>query len=278
MESSLIIVLLSVIFLLPVLTFMTSVIKVSGFGKTSFGQMLIKIFDYNSSEPPKLNPLPYITAFGNSVFESLPDILLVGVGVLALLLQNFPLLILLLTMLEIMLIRFGIGMATGYINPSTAYGTEKLRTGLRTPILETLISKLGSSNEVLFPNGTFFITGATMIYLVMALFYNYDIFSELDSSRNGGDWTARPWIGLSLTFAGMIGYAAYRMINTNESWGYLAITMLLAILIGILLVYQNTTLFGPEAVNFLGVPYLDSLLSTGGPITVCAATPAATNS
>jgi hypothetical protein len=278
MESSLIIVLLSVIFLLPVLTFMTSVIKVSGFGKSSFGQMLIKIFDYNSAEPPKLNPLPYITAFGNSVFESLPDILLVGVGVLALLLQNFPLLLLLVTMLEIMLIRFGIGMAVGYTNPATAYGTEKLRSGLRTPLLETLISKLGNANELLFPNGTFFITSATMIYLVMALFYNYDIFSELDSSRNGGDWTVRPWIGLGLTLTGMIGYAAYRMINTNESWGYLTITMLLAIFTGIVLVYQNTSLFGPEAVNFLGVPYLDNLLSTGGPITVCAATPAATNS
>ena len=275
MESSLIIVLLGVIFMLPVLTFMTSVIKVSGFGKTSLGQMLMKIFDYNPADPPKLNPLPYVTAFGTSVFDSLPDILLIGVGILALLLQNFPLLILLVTMLEIMLIRFGIGMAVGFMNPSTAYGTEKMRTGLRTPILETLIAKLGNANEVLFPNGTFFITGATLIYMVMSLFYNYDVFSELDSSRSsgGGDWSARPWIGLSLTLAGMIGYAAYRMMNTNESWGYLAITMLLAIFTGIVLVYQNTTLFGPEAVNFLGIPYLDSLLSTGAPITVCAATP-----
>lgn len=262
--------------MLPVLTFMTSVIKVSGFGKTSFGQMLMKMFDYNPADPPKLNPFPYVTAFGTSIFDSLPDILLIGVGVLALLLQNFPLLMLLVTMLEIMLIRFGIGMAVGFTNPSMAYGTEKLRTGLRTPILETLIAKLGNANEMLFPNGTFFITGATLIYMVMSLFYNYDVFSELDSSRGssgGGDWSARPWIGLSLTLAGMIGYAAYRMMNTNESWGYLAITMLLAIFTGILLVYQNTALFGPEAVNFLGIPYLDSLLSTGAPITVCAATP-----
>ena len=262
--------------MLPVLTFMTSIIKLSGFGKTSFGQLLLKIFDYNPADPPKLNPFPYVTAFGSSVFESLPDILIIGVGVLALLLQNFPLLILLVTMLEIMLIRFGIGMAVGYMNPATAYGTEKLRTGLRTPILETLIAKLGNANEVLFPNGTFFITGATLIYLVMTLFYNYDVFSELDSSRgsgSSGDWSVRPWIGLSLALSSMIGYAIYRMINTNESWGYLAITMLLAIFTGIVLVYQNTTLFGPEAVNFLGVPYLDSLLSTGGPITVCAATP-----
>jgi hypothetical protein len=273
MESSLIIPLLCVIFLLPVLTFMTSIIKVSGFGKTSFGQVFIKFFDYNPADPPKLNPFPYVSAFGNSVFESLPDILLIGVGVLALLLQNFPLLMLLITMLEIMLIRFGIGMAVGYTDPAAAYGTEKIRTGIRTPIIETLIAKLGNANDLIFPNGSLFITGATIIYLVMSLFYNYDVFSELDSSRTsgGGDWTARPWIGLTLALTGMIGYIAYRLINTTDTWGPLTITMFISILTGILLVYQNTTLFGPESVNFLGVPYLDSLLSTGGPITVCAA-------
>jgi hypothetical protein len=211
MESSLIIPLLSILFFLPVLTFMTSMIKVSGFGNSSFGRYFIKFFDYNPTDPPRLNPLPYVTAFGNSVFESLPDILLIGIAVLALLLQNFPLFILLLTMLEIMLIRFGIGMAVGYLNPSTAYGTEKLRTGLRTPIIETLLAKLGNANDVLFPNGTLFITGTTIIYLVMSLFYNYDIFSELDSTRSGGDWTARPWIGLVLSLTGLIGYATYRI-------------------------------------------------------------------
>jgi hypothetical protein len=252
---------------------MTSIIKVSGFGNTSFGQFLIKFFDYNPANPPRLNPFPYVTAFGNSVFESLPDILLIGVGVLALLLQNFPLLILLVTMLEIMLIRFGIGMAVGYTDPSAAYGTEKVRSGIRTPIVETLLAKLGNANDLIFPNGTLFITGSTVMYLVMSLFYNYDVFTELDSSRTegGGDWTARPWIGLSLALTGMIGYIAYRLINTSDSWGTLTITMLLAIFTGIVLVYQNTTLFGPEAVNFLGIPYLNSLLATGGPITVCAA-------
>jgi hypothetical protein len=270
MESSLIIPLLCVIFLLPLLTFMTSVIKVSGIGKTTFGQFFIKFFDYDPNTPPRLNPFPYVSAFGNSVFESLPDILIIGVGVLALLLQNFPLLVLLGTMLEIMLIRYGISAATGYTNPSVAYGTEKIRTGIRTPIIESLIAKLGNANEIIFPNGAFFITGSTVIYLVMSLFYNYDVFTELDSARNGGDWTARPWIGLSLALTGMLGYIAYRLINTTDHWGVLAITMLLSIFTGVTLLYQNTKLFGPEAVNFLGVPYLDSLLSTGGPITVCA--------
>ena len=272
MESTIIIPLLCIILFLPFITFITSLVKVSGIAKTSFGEFIVKFFDYDPANPPLLNPFPYGTAFINSVLGSLPDLLIIGVGLLALILQSFPLLILLLTMLEIILIRYGLGMAIGYTNPGMSYGTEKLRTGIRTPIIETLFSKLGSANEIIFPNGTLFITGSTVIYCVMSLFYNYDIFSELDSTGNGGDWTARPWIGLMLAATGMIGYAAYRMMNSTESWGSLAITILLAVFTGILLVYQNTSLIGSEAVNFLGVPYLDSKLSTGGPITVCAPT------
>ncbi len=270
MESTIINVLLGILISLPFITFLTSLIKSSDI---SWLGWLVDFFDYDPAKPPNpLNPFPYMSAFTKSVLGSLPDLLIIGVGVLALLLQNFPLLILLLTMLEILLIRFGIGMAVGYTNPNLAYGTEKSRTGMRTPILETILSKLGNANEYIFPNGTLFITGATLVYCVMSLFYNYDVFSELDSTGNGGDWTARPWIGLVLTAAGLIGYAAFRMIKNSESWGMLAITILLATLTGILLVYQNTNMFGPEAVNFLGVPYLDSLLSSGGPITVCAPT------
>lgn len=271
MDSAIIIPLLCVILFIPFLTFLTTVVKVSGFGSTSFGQVLLKIFDYDPQNPPSpLNPFPYANVFIQSVMGSLPDLLIIGVGILALLLQNFPLLILLLTMLEIILIRFGLGMAIGYTNPEMSYGTEKLRTGMRLPIIETIFAKLGNANEIIFPNGTLFITATTLIYCVMALFYNYDVFSELDSTKNGGDWTARPWIGLTLTIAGIITYSAYRLLNTNEHWGSLAITILLSVLIGVLLVYQNTSMFGSEAVNFLGVPYLDSLLSSGGPITVCA--------
>lgn len=272
MDSTIMIITLCTLLFLPFVSFLATLVKVSGFGSSSIGQLFMKIFDYDPANPPLLNPFPYISAFIQSVMGSLPDLLIIGVGILALLLQNFPLLILLLTMLEILLIRFGLGMAIGYTNPGLSYGTEKLRTGIRTPIMETLFAKLGNANEIIFPNGTLFITGATLIYCVMALFYNYDVFSELDSAGNGGDWSVRPWIGLSIVATGLISYSAYRMIKGNESWGSLAITILLAVLTGTLLVYQNTNIFGAEAVNFLGVPYLDSLLSSGGPITVCAPT------
>ncbi len=54
-----------------------------------------------------------------------------------------------------------------------------------------------------------------------------------------------------------------------DSIGSLLISTLMAILAGLVISYQNNTLFGREAINILGLPYLDDRLETGDSVVVC---------
>jgi hypothetical protein len=237
--------------------------NIIGIGEKSFLGGLFSIFRFDPDKP--WNPLPYTKAFMENCIHALPDSLIIGTGILALLLQNFPLFILLLTMMEIILIRLGLGSAIAYSMPSLAYGNERCRTGIRTPILETLLAKLSSASEVIFPSGTLFIFGAILSYVSLTTYYNYDVLKDL-----GSQWEARAWIGPALSMMTLVFYGLYRLVTGCESMGMIAVTLFLSIFVGGLLVYQNAAFFGPEAVNLLGLPYLDSRLEKGSTLFVCS--------
>ncbi len=237
--------------------------NILGIGPNSFLSGLFSIFRYDPDKP--WNPLPYTKAFMENCIEALPDSLIIGTGALALLLQNFPMFILLLTMMEVLLIRLGIGSALAYSVPSLVYGNERCRTGIRTPILETLIAKLSSSADVIFPSGTLFIFGTILSYVSLTTYYNYDVLKDL-----GPQWEARAWIGPILSILALVFYGLYRVVNSCESLGLVSVTIFLSMFVGFLLVYQNASVFGPEAVNLLGLPYLDSRLEKGSPLYVCS--------
>ena len=44
----------------------------------------------------------------------------------------------------------------------------------------------------------------------------------------------------------------------------------MAVIVGVIFFYINKAIFGVEAMNFLGLPYLVSKESEGSPIYVCA--------
>jgi hypothetical protein len=237
--------------------------NILGLGQASFLSGIFSLFRYDPDKP--WNPLPYTKAFMENCIEALPDSLIIGTGALALLLQNFPLMVLLFTMMEIILIRLGLGSAIAYAMPGLSYGSEKCRTGIRTPILETIIAKLSSSSDVIFPSGTLFIFSSILSYVSLTTYYNYDVLKDL-----GSQWEARAWIGPILSILAIVFYGLYRAVNSCESMGFITVTIFLSLLVGAILVYQNATLFGSEGVNLLGLPYLDSRLEKGSPLYVCA--------
>lgn len=266
MDAGIILPLILIIIALPaflIILFFTK--NLLGIGDKSFLGGLFSIFRYDPDKP--WNPLPYTKAFMENCVSALPDSLIIGTGFLALLLQNFPVFILLLTTLEVLLIRLGIGSAIAYSQPNLAYGNEQCRTGIRTPILETLVAKLSSSADVIFPSGSLFIVGSILSYVSLTTYYNYDVLKEL-----GSQWEARAFIGPILSILGIVLYGIYRAIHGCESIGLITVTIFLSLLVGALLVYQNSTLFGPEGVNLLGLPYLDSRLEKGSPLYVCSPT------
>ncbi len=86
----------------------------------------------------------------------------------------------------------------------------------------------------------------------------------------GSQWEARAWIGPALSIMTLVFYGLYRLVTGCESMGMIAVTLFLSIFVGGLLVYQNAAFFGPEAVNLLGLPYLDSRLEKGSTLFVCS--------
>jgi len=54
-----------------------------------------------------------------------------------------------------------------------------------------------------------------------------------------------------------------------ESFGTLLLSVILGFILGSLLVYQNTALFGRDGVNILNLPMILSATESGKPMYVC---------
>jgi hypothetical protein len=85
------------------------------------------------------------------------------------------------------------------------------------------------------------------------------------------DWSSRSiaayvCIGIVLAL-----FVIVRLLVCTDTFGEMMIAMGLAIIVGIIFFFVNKKLFGLEALNFLGLPYLVSKEEKGAPIYVCAA-------
>jgi hypothetical protein len=68
---------------------------------------------------------------------------------------------------------------------------------------------------------------------------------------------------LSLTFL------AFRLYTGCDNFLTLAMTFIVAFIVGIGLVELNQALFGTEAINMIGIPLLKNRTANGQPIYVC---------
>ena len=64
----------------------------------------------------------------------------------------------------------------------------------------------------------------------------------------------------------------YRIVYGCDSFGNILLTMIIGLVAGIALMYQNLALFGRDGVNILNIPLIISAAEAGKPMYVCAPT------
>ena len=146
-------------------------------------------------------------------------------------------------------------------NPSGA----SCASGFRNP--STSVDRMRVANNQTIPPFPFFV-GAVLSYLSNAI---SGMKQTLDVM--GPEWSGRFYfIVIMLPIITLLLLVLYYMYGcfTLTSLGT---SLIIGCLIGALLYFANLLLFGPEGMNFLGLPYLVDKAGTGEPIYICSATP-----
>lgn len=161
------------------------------------------------------------------------------------------------TVLSHKLISWTSGQATG---PSRSVDIQ-CRSGFKTPQFKP--ERMFSHDS--YPSyGVFSIT-AIATYLGLA---TGEFSSTLDAM--GPEWSSRKTV--AYTFIGLMLFTfIFARIWSCDTISEVIFAAALASITGVIFFYVNRAIFGAEAMNFLGLPYLVSKESQGSPIYVCSA-------
>jgi hypothetical protein len=137
----------------------------------------------------------------------------------------------------------------------------KCRSGFKTPQFSP--QRMFSHDS--YPSYSVFSITAIGTYLGLAT-------NEFKSTLNamGAEWSSRATLAYSFIGAMIAIFIGLRLFKC-DSVGEVVLAVLLAIVTGSIFFSLNKAVFGQEAMNFLGLPYMVSKDSQGSPIYICAA-------
>ena len=100
------------------------------------------------------------------------------------------------------------------------------------------------------------------------------IFSSLNTQSKelaalGPAYSSRYYVSAIFLTMLIFLFVSFRIAFGCESLGTIIISVPIGLILGMLLVQQNTRLFGPESVNLVGIPLLQGRTATGKKIYVC---------
>lgn len=200
----------------------------------------------------------------------LPDSMVLGVAILAGLSMSKSMAVLLFAMFEIMLSQRALSMIIGGIAPVGA--KENIlegvcQSGFLYPNMMriSLIETVGVPS--MFPSPSVFFITSTLTYMLMAM---QNFGREIKSLSN--DLSIRTNIATVLSTLFILFMLMFRYTYGCESFGTLLLSVVLGLIFGALLVYQNIGLFGRDGINILNLPMILSSAERGKPMYVCAAT------
>ena len=221
-------------------------------------EVLEKVWGYFTGTP---------VAVATECARLFPDTLVIGTGIYALFTLSVPFGVMFATLLEATAFYHLIGTASNYLGSPTGYDpritNKNCRTGFSTTTLQdlSLFSSKAPSN---FPSAPLYILSVASAY----------IFSSLNTQSAqlqalGPAYSSRYYISLVLLCALILLFALYRLYNTCDSFGVILGTIPIGLVVGALLLVQNSRLFGPESVNLLGIPSLAGVTARGQSLYVC---------
>ena len=211
----------------------------------------------------------YPAAGLREIIRMIPDGLFVGTGLFALISQNYAVAILFLTILETLLITVGLQSLFGYISlpdvlPSAASLGRNCVSGFQSPTLNTLsiFFKMGVTSA--YPSPPIFVYMTACIYILACM---QQFFPEMEELGPG--FSTRYYVGLILSTLMLLIISIFRLLTGCDTWGVIAFSIISALILGVVLCFQNKTVFGKEAINLMGIPYFQNTTADGKPIYIC---------
>lgn len=202
--------------------------------------------------------------FAGELIQIFPDSVQFGSLLLYLLTQNYTFGIFTLFTFEVSLFHRLVGFVIkGAGGPQPTNREIRCQPGFRGARVE--FDRTYSTNT--YPSVQMFFLGAIAVYLSMS---NYLFKETLDTM--GPIWSGRLVFGtIFLVFMAlfMILYQVFRGCDTLMGT---FVALLFGSIGGAMFYFINYQVFGSEAVNFLGLPYIVNKADQGTPIYVCAPT------
>lgn len=202
------------------------------------------------------------------ILRLLPDSFVLGTAILAGLSMCKSYGVLLLTMFELMLSQRAFSMIFSGIAPIGA-GTEVLTdackpgfsfsNNMRLSIVETV------GLPSMFPSPIMFFLSGVISYIIFAM---QQFGREIKSLS--GDIEVRTQVACALSGLFMLATLMFRYSYGCESFGTLLFSIVLGMIAGAAIVYQNVAVFGRDSINILNIPMILTALEQGKPMYVCA--------
>jgi hypothetical protein len=200
--------------------------------------------------------------------RQLPDSVVLGTALLAMISLCKSYGVLVLAMVEMMLIQRVAASGVGSISPLGA-GHDALHqscqpgmafaNNMRISLLETI------GKASFFPSPTMFFLAGTVSYMIAAVKQ-----FEREINALGGDLNTRTTVGLVLSSFFVFIMLVFRYSYGCETFETLLMSLILGSVAGILVMYQNKALFGREGLNILNLPMIKTADESSKPMFVCA--------
>jgi len=202
-----------------------------------------------------------------------PIILSIGTAFVALVTLNFPLMMLSGSSIEAYLIYTALSSASSYtVTPLLGIIEGQLPPDQRkfcksffqtlTPSRFDFLMSKGLRAE--FPNSPMYFISFAAAYCIQSMYF----FSQ-ECSELGPQYSNRPYLAIIASAMFILLYSIYLLAFSCDSGFSLGFTIVLGLLVGYLICYQNFLLFGKNAVDLLFIP---SLAKRSGMDYICVTT------
>ena len=202
--------------------------------------------------------------FAMELFKTAPDAIQFGALALYLLTQNYTMGIFTLFTFETTLFHKIVSFIfKGAGSKEEGSKDARCRSGFRSPRFEFERRFIGDT----YPSLGLFFFGAMATYLSLATYLFSDTLKLM-----GPVWTGR--LGFSTAFVVLIllFLTVYRFFTGCDSFMTIIIALFVGALTGTVFYFVNYSIFGVEAMNFLGLPYVVDKADQSNPIYVCTPT------
>jgi len=212
-----------------------------------------------------------IGAIVTEMMRIFPDGIVITSGIYAVLTLSYPFAVLFGSMVEATVLFHLIRYATSYLNMAPMSGsasayTHVCRTGFTEPSTTLLSLSMFGTQRIQnpFPSSPIYMLSVASAYLFSTL---NSQSAELQSL--GPAYSSRYYMSMIFLLALLFVFISFRITYGCDTFGIVMLTAPIGIFIGAMLVQQNIRLFGPSAVNLIGIPLLENRTASGKKIYVC---------